>query len=100
MPAFTPTIAIDAMGGDQAPRFEVEGAVLAAHELRLPVALVGPEEILRNELQRYDVRRLPIEIVHASEAIAMGERAARAVRQKRDSSIRTAMHLVRDGRAA
>jgi glycerol-3-phosphate acyltransferase PlsX len=100
MSAFTPTIAIDAMGGDQAPRFEVQGAVLAAHELRVRVALVGPEEILRKELKLYDTRKLPIEVVHASEAIAMGERAARAVRQKRDSSIRTAMRLVRDGRAA
>jgi phosphate acyltransferase len=100
MPAFTPTIAVDAMGGDQAPRTEVEGAVLAASELGVPVALVGPEEILRKELRLHDTRRLPIEVVHASEAISMDERAARAVRQKRDSSIRAATRLVRDGRAA
>ena len=104
MPAFTPTIAVDAMGGDQAPRAEVEGAVLAASELGVPVVLVGPEEILRQELQRLDAlpeaRRLPIQVLHASEAISMDERAARAVRQKRDSSIRSAMRLVRDGRAA
>ena len=104
MSSLTPTIAVDAMGGDQAPRAEVEGAVLAASELGVPVVLIGPEDVLRQELtshdKAHDTRRLPIQIVHASEAISMEERAARAVRQKRDSSIRSAMRLVRDGRAA
>jgi len=87
------------MGGDQAPRSEVEGAVLAAEELGVRIALVGPEDILRKELKLHNIGKLPIEVVHASEAISMVERAARAVRQKRDSSIRAAMRLVRDGKA-
>ncbi|MBI3933083.1 MAG: phosphate acyltransferase PlsX [Acidobacteria bacterium] len=99
MSAFTPTIAVDAMGGDQAPRSEVEGAVLAAAELGIRIALVGPEDLLQKELKLCDAGSLPIEIVHASEAITMNEGAARAVRQKRDSSIRAAMRLVRDGTA-
>ena len=82
MSAFIPTIAVDAMGGDQAPRSEVEAAVLAAEELGVRIALVGPEDILRKELKLHDIGKLPIEVVHASEAISMVERAARAVRQK------------------
>jgi glycerol-3-phosphate acyltransferase PlsX len=95
----SPTIAVDAMGGDHAPRSEVEGAVLAAKELGVHVALVGPEELLRKELRRASHGRLPIEIVHASQTISMEESAARAVRQKRDSSIRTATRLAQEGRA-
>ena len=87
------------MGGDQAPRSEVEGAVLAAAELGVRIALVGPEDVLRKELNLHDTRKLSIAVVHASEAITMDERAARAVRQKRDSSIRAATRLVRDGKA-
>jgi glycerol-3-phosphate acyltransferase PlsX len=87
------------MGGDRAPRCEVDAAVLAARELDVHIALVGAEDLLREELDRQDAGGLPIEIVQASEAITMEDSAARAVRQKRDSSIRTAMRLVRDGRA-
>jgi glycerol-3-phosphate acyltransferase PlsX len=77
----------------------VEGAVLAAAELGVRVALVGPEELLRKELRRAADDGLPIDVVHASQTITMGESAARAVRQKRDSSIRTATRLAREGRA-
>lgn len=92
------TIAVDAMGGDQAPRSEVEGALMAAEE-GAGILLVGNEELLRAELRRLGKRRSSVEIVPASEVITMDERAARAVRQKRDSSIRVATRLVRDGRA-
>jgi glycerol-3-phosphate acyltransferase PlsX len=94
-----PTIAVDAMGGDQAPRAEVEGAVLAAEDYSVRIALVGPQDILRRELALRDSRSLPIEVAHASEAIAMADSAARAVRQKRDSSIRAAVRMVRQGNA-
>jgi glycerol-3-phosphate acyltransferase PlsX len=92
------TIAVDAMGGDHAPKMEVSGAVLAARSLAVRVILVGREEVLRAELaQHSDWRSLPIEIRHASEQITMEESAARAVRSKRDSSIRVASRLVREG---
>ena len=99
MSAFIPTIAVDAMGGDQAPRSEVEGAVLAAEEYSVRIALVGPEDVLRKELALRNSPALPIEVEHASEAISMGDSAARAVRQKRDSSIRAAARMVHDGKA-
>lgn len=87
------------MGGDSAPRSEVEGAVLAAEELGVHIALVGAEDALRKELQLYPAAKLPLELVHAAEAISMADSAARAVRRKRDSSIRAAVRMVREGRA-
>ena len=54
---------------------------------------------MRAEVGRHGASGLPVEIVHASEAVAMNESAARAARQKRDSSIRVATRLVREGRA-
>ncbi len=94
------TIAVDAMGGDHAPRSEVDGAVRAARTLGIKVILVGQADLLRKELALYDdSRNLAIEIVHASERITMEDSAARAVRTKRDSSLRVASRLVRDGAA-
>src|SRR5215467_1710443 len=92
------TIAVDAMGGDRAPNPEVEGAVRAARSLGVKVVLVGQQDVVQRELQQHEgYRDLPIEIVHASERVTMDDSAARAVRTKRDSSMRVASRLVRDG---
>jgi len=92
------TIAVDAMGGDHAPQSEVEGAVRAAKTLGVKVILVGQEDLVRRELATHDGSRdLPIEVVNARERITMEDSAARAVRAKRDSSMRVASRLVRDG---
>ncbi len=93
------TIAVDAMGGDAAPRVEVEGAIQAARSYPVRILLVGREEVLRRELAEHLADHLPIEIVNATEVITMDDAAAKAVRSKRDSSIRVAARLVRDGRA-
>jgi glycerol-3-phosphate acyltransferase PlsX len=94
------TIAVDAMGGDHAPKAEVEGAVRAARSLEVKVILVGQQDVVRRELEQHeDYRELPIEIVHASERVTMEESAAKAFRNKRDSSLRVASRLVRDGAA-
>lgn len=101
-PAPDPTvIAVDAMGGDHAPRAVVEGALLAAQENGLRLLLVGRREVLEREIEELesvasDLDR--IEIVHAREVVGMGE--ALAVRRKRDSSVRVCARLVREGRAA
>jgi glycerol-3-phosphate acyltransferase PlsX len=93
-------IALDAMGGDTAPKSEVEGAVLAARSLGVRVLLVGHRDKLQQELQRYDdYRDLPIEIEHAEQAVTM-EDSTTAVRTKKDSSLRIASRLVKSGRAA
>jgi phosphate acyltransferase len=92
------TIAVDAMGGDHAPEAEVEGAVRAARTLGVKVILVGQEEAVRRELEQHEGSRLlPIEVVNARERITMEDSAAKAVRTKRDSSMRIASRLVRDG---
>src|SRR5689334_7424550 len=94
------TIALDAMGGDHAPKAEVEGAVRAAASLGVKVTLVGQQDVVRRELDQHEAaRQLPIEIVHASERVTMEDSAAKAVRTKRDSSMRVASRLVSDGTA-
>ena len=94
-------IAVDAMGADKAPDPEITGAIQAVRELPVRVLLVGPEDCLK-PLLRDALRgaKLPIEVVHASEHIAMDEKAAQAVRNKKDSSMRVGLKLVREGRAA
>ncbi len=92
-------IAVDAMGGDAAPHSEVLGVIQAVQEYPVGVILVGDEGRLKEELKRYKAADLPIEIVHASEVISMGEAVSTAVRKKKDSSIRVAAKLVRDGKA-
>src|SRR6185295_10764430 len=92
------TIAVDAMGGDHAPKSEVEGAIQAATALPVRVILVGLRDVIAAELAKHpSARDLPIEIHHASEFITMEDSAAKAVRQKKDSSIRVAARMVRDG---
>jgi glycerol-3-phosphate acyltransferase PlsX len=93
------TIALDAMGGDHAPRAEVEGAILAARELGVRVLLVGIEATVRQELARHRHRNLPLEIVAASEVVTMHDSPSQAFRRKKDSSLHVAAKLVRDGRA-
>lgn len=92
-------IVVDAMGGDHAPRAEVEGGVLAARQYGVQVFLVGQKEVVSQELSRHNAQGLPVEIIHASEVITMADSAIRAVRKKRDSSIRVAAKLVAEGKA-
>ncbi len=92
------TIAVDAMGGDNAPKAEIEGAVQAVESLGVRVILVGPEELLARELRAFDPgRTLPIDIRNATERVTMEDNAAKAFRSKKDSSIRVTSRLVRDG---
>ncbi len=93
------TIALDAMGGDHAPRAEVEGAILASRELGLRVALVGIESTVRQELARHRHRSLPIDIVPASEVVTMRDSPSQAFRKKRDSSVHVAAKMVRNAQA-
>jgi phosphate acyltransferase len=92
------TIALDAMGGDQFPKPEIEGALEAAASFGVKVILVGREDILYKELNHHaHWRGLPIEVKHASEQVTMEDSAGKAVRAKKDSSIRVASRLVREG---
>jgi len=89
------------MGSDRAPKPEIEGVLLAARHYNVKILLVGPEEQLRNELSHHlAARHLPIEIVNATEVIGMQEKAAHAVRNKRNSTMRVGLRLVKNGQAA
>ena len=93
-------IAIDAMGGDFAPREVVAGAVLASALPNIEsLILVGDESAIRAELSVCGGAQEKIEIYHAAEVVGMGESPAQAVRKKKDSSIGRAVELVRDGKA-
>lgn len=92
-------VAVDAMGGDNAPAVEIEGAVAAARGWQIPIVLVGNEPLLAELLKKHDVAGLPISIHHASEVVGMHDSASDAVRKKKDSSIRVAFNLVKNGDA-
>ncbi len=94
-------IAVDAMGGDFAPREIVRGAVAALEELKEieKLYLVGSESAIRTELRRVGADDARVEVVEAPEVVGMGESAAAAVRRKRRSSIVRAVELVKEGRA-
>lgn len=94
-------IAIDAMGGDFAPRQNVSGAVSAARRSkgRLEIVLVGDKVQIQNELSRhFRIQDLPLSIHHASEKVEMDESPANALKQKKDASISVAMQLHKEGK--
>jgi glycerol-3-phosphate acyltransferase PlsX len=95
-------IVVDAMGGDDAPAVEVEGAVAALRESEpdLRIQLVGDETRVRAELARLGAAgESRLSVVHAPERIEMGEDPARQVRRKKGASIAVATQLLRDGLA-
>jgi glycerol-3-phosphate acyltransferase PlsX len=92
------TIAVDAMGGDHSPQNEVEGAVLAAREDGVRVALVGLEEPIRYELARHSAEGLAIDILPASEVITMDDNPIKALRSKKGSSLHVAANAMKEGK--
>jgi phosphate acyltransferase len=93
-------IAIDAMGGDEAPASIIDGALVAARHLQVGLLLVGCRDVIERQLSRHPrVSWLDIEIQDASERIEMEEPAAAALRRKPRASIRVAAEAVAEGRA-
>ncbi len=92
-------VALDAMGGDNAPGEIVLGAVQAAREYGIGVYLVGREEAIQAELAKHDITGLDLPILHTDEVIEMDEHPANAVRRKKNASMTLALQLVRDGKA-
>jgi len=91
-------IAVDAAGGDYAPHEIVKGAIKAAQEAKIEVALVGNKEILHVMVARY-MNKLPISIVDAPQNIEFTEHAIQAIRSKPDSSIVVGINLLKEGKA-
>ena len=93
-------IALDAMGGDNAPVEIVKGAIDAIQkEPDMKVFLVGKQDIVEEELNKYQYNKAQIEVVHASEVIETAEAPVNAIRKKKDSSIVVGMKLVKEGKA-
>lgn len=93
-------VAVDAMGGDNAPLEIVKGAVEAVSSCEnIKVKLVGVEERIKEELTKYKYDQEKIEIVNATEIIETGEPPVNAIRKKKDSSIVIAMNLVKNKEA-
>ncbi|MBF0421949.1 MAG: phosphate acyltransferase PlsX [Magnetococcales bacterium] len=93
-------IALDAMGGDHAPASVIEGAVQAVRDFpEVRFILVGREENILEELDRVKFSRAPFQILAAPEVVEMGEEPVQALRNKKNSSMRLGIDLVKSGKA-
>ena len=91
-------VAVDAMGGDNAPAEVIKGAIEAVNEdKRIKVFLVGLEDVISQELQKYSYDPAQVEVVHASEIIETAEPPVMAIRTKKDSSLVKCMRMVKEG---
>lgn len=92
-------IAVDGMGGDFAPVEVVHGCVLAVQEYGVEVTITGPKEVIEKELAKYEFDHSKIDILDAREVISLEEAPVMAMRRKKDSSLRRAFDLVKEGKA-
>ena len=93
-------IAVDAMGGDSAPREVVEGAYLALKEFNIETILVGIPDRIQSEISRLGISDVDFEIREAKQVVQMGESPTKSARSKQDSSIRVALELVKKSEAS
>lgn len=95
----TTTIALDAMGGDHGPSVVIPSALsVLRSQPQLTIILVGDQQILEAELRRHgSAANERLRIQHASQVVAMDELPSQALRNKKDSSMRVAINLVKDG---
>lgn len=92
-------IAIDAMGGDNAPIETVKGAVVASKTVKYNLALVGKEDIINAELSKYQYDKSKIQVVNATEIIENCDTPTEAIKTKKDSSMVVGMNMVKEGNA-
>ncbi len=93
------TIAVDAMGGDNAPAAVIKGAIDSLEQKNTRILLVGDEKVIKDELLKYEYDKARIEIIHASEVISNDESPTTAIRQKKDSSIVVGLNLLKSEKA-
>ncbi|HFL3156782.1 TPA: phosphate acyltransferase PlsX [Clostridioides difficile] len=92
-------IVIDGMGGDNAPKSNVEGAVNAIKEYQVDLIITGDKDLLEKEFSNYEFDRNKLEIVHTTEIIENEDKPVKAIRSKKDSSMVVALNLVKEGMA-
>ena len=91
-------VAVDAMGGDNAPKEIIKGAIEAINENKnVKVYLVGKEDVMKAELAGYTYDDSQLTLVHAEEVIETAEPPVMAIRKKKDSSLVKALNLVKEG---
>ena len=90
-------IILDGMGGDNAPAAVVEGAVIASKDIEHEIVIIGQEELIQNELNKYRYNPKKISVVNAREVITNEDAPVRAVRSKKDSSIVRGINMVKNG---
>ena len=96
--AETVNVAVDAMGGDNAPVEIVKGAIEALNEeKKIKLFLLGRREAIEPELAKYTYDKDRVEVVHTEEVIETAEPPVMAIRKKKDSSIVKGMYLVKEG---
>ena len=90
-------IAVDAMGGDRPITVQVEAAVQTVKDFGIEVIVVGAETQINQQLKQYSFDQQKLRVVNSTEIVEMEESPATALRQKKDSSIRVAVYLVKAG---
>lgn len=89
--------AVDGMGGDHAPAEVVKGCVEAVAELGVEITITGPAERIEAELAKYDYDHTRINVLNTTEVVGSDESPVLAIRRKKDSSLRRAIELVKEG---
>lgn len=92
-------IAVDGMGGDNSPAAVVDGALQAVKEYGIEIIITGPEELIKQELSKYEYDKGKVKVLDAKEVISPNEHPVMAIRRKKDSSINKALNLVKNGEA-
>ena len=92
-------IVIDGMGGDNAPKSNIEGVVNAINEYKVDLIITGDKDVLEKEFSNYEFDRSKLEIVHTTEVIENEDKPVKAIRNKKDSSMVVALRLVKEGKA-
>lgn len=92
-------LAVDGMGGDHAPQEVVKGCVDAVKAYGVDVVITGAKELIEAELSKYDYDKARIEVLDAREVVSLNEAPVMAIRRKKDSSLRRAFDLVKEGKA-
>lgn len=92
-------LAVDGMGGDHAPQEVVKGCVDAVKAYDVDIVITGPKEQIEGELAKYDYDKARIAVLDAREVVTLNEAPVMAIRRKKDSSLRRAFELVKEGQA-
>ncbi|AJA48149.1 phosphate acyltransferase [Clostridium pasteurianum DSM 525 = ATCC 6013] len=92
-------IAVDGMGGDNAPKAVVKACTEAVNEFSVDIIITGNEKIIAEELENYNYNKNKIDILNTTEIITQNEHPVMAIRKKKDSSLYRALNLVKEGKA-